>query len=124
MNLNFSGMMDEQIKATIIHQFGHALGLGHALTKPDDWNSLKKRLHSKKLKWIVDEFHLNSESDSITCNEASRYDDNSIMKFRYSVLVAFLLISFLPSSTLLIKYAVLVATSALLHTQRWLHGQQ
>ena len=93
MNLNFNGMMDRQIKATILHQFGHALGLGHALTKPDDWKYLKEQFDAKKLNGIVDEFHLNSESDSVTYHKTSRYDENSIMKFRYS----FLLISLLPS---------------------------
>ena len=83
MNLNFNRMMDKQIKATILHQFGHALGLGHALTKPDDWNDLKEQFDRKKLKGIVDKFHLSSESDSVTCHNTSRYDDNSIMKFRY-----------------------------------------
>ena len=41
MVFNFNNMSDEEIKATVIHQFGHALGLGHALMKFDDWSNLK-----------------------------------------------------------------------------------
>ena len=86
MNLNFSGMMDKEIKATILHQFGHALGLGHAIIKPDEWNDFKQHLNAREIKRIIDEYDLHSESDSSTCKE-SRYDDYSIMKFRYSVII-------------------------------------
>jgi hypothetical protein len=37
MSLNFQNMNKQEIKATVVHQFGHALGLGHALMKPDEW---------------------------------------------------------------------------------------
>jgi hypothetical protein len=37
MSLNFQNMNMQEIKATVVHQFGHALGLGHALMKPDEW---------------------------------------------------------------------------------------
>jgi hypothetical protein len=41
MSLNFQNMNMQEIKATVVHQFGHALGLGHALMKPDDWEHVQ-----------------------------------------------------------------------------------
>ena len=49
MVLNFSGMNDKEIKATIAHQFGHALGLGHVLIKPEDWNDIKPYLNIEEM---------------------------------------------------------------------------
>ena len=38
-------MSDDATKANVLHQFGHSLGLGHALMKPMVWKVLKPYVH-------------------------------------------------------------------------------
>ena len=42
-------MSDDETKATVLHQFGHALGLGHALMGPKDWRALKPYVHTDSM---------------------------------------------------------------------------
>lgn len=49
MVLCFKDMDDIQIKATIIHQFGHALGLGHVPMKSGDWDVVKNFADVQKM---------------------------------------------------------------------------
>ncbi len=88
--LNFSKMKSDEIKATIVHQFGHALGLGHALMKPDHWDVLKEYLD-------VDEMvrHYGSPSEDAFevqwtgkgMGREVNYDGGSVMRYRYTLFV-------------------------------------
>ena len=50
MVLNFDNMKDDdEIKTIIIHQFGHALGLGHSLQRPENWKILEKYVRKEKM---------------------------------------------------------------------------
>ena len=49
MSLTFANLSDGMIKAVIIHQFGHALGFGHALMDPMDWVTLKRYVDLEKM---------------------------------------------------------------------------
>ena len=49
MVLDFTALDSSAIKATVIHQFGHALGLGHALMNPKDWAIVKKHVDMEKM---------------------------------------------------------------------------
>ncbi len=50
MFLDLSHMGATEIKATIVHQFGHALGLGHALMTKNDWEVLKICVYPSNIK--------------------------------------------------------------------------
>jgi hypothetical protein len=80
MNLNFSTMSDEEIKTTIIHQFGHALGLGHALIKPDDWKVLRFYLNMGTLKArsCVDDSKVEWTGKGLEADVVN-YDEKSVM---------------------------------------------
>ena len=86
MVLNFNNMNDSEIMATVIHQFGHALGLGHALMEPEHWNTLKSYVH---LPTMMSDCGASSEEDLedqwTGKKQKSRnvnYDEDSIMKHR------------------------------------------
>ena len=49
MSLNFGSMDMSDIRATVVHQFGHALGLGHALMRPEEWGMIKPHLNIRKM---------------------------------------------------------------------------
>jgi hypothetical protein len=86
MVLNFSGMNDKEIKATIIHQFGHALGLGHALMKPDVWRLLKPLVNLNEMMNSL-AVHNVSDLEKLWCGKGLRqedlnYDEESVMHYR------------------------------------------
>ena len=79
-------MRDDEIKTAIVHQFGHALGLGHALMKPEDWDALKDHL---KLEQMMSDCHASNDVDlrkqwtgKGLKENLIRYDNQSVMLFR------------------------------------------
>lgn len=85
-------MSDKEIKATVVHQFGHALGLGHALMKPEVWDILKDHVNIEEMKRsygapaVVD-------FDTLWTGNGLRvdllnYDEESVMQYRYIHCVA------------------------------------
>jgi hypothetical protein len=83
MRLNFSNMSDEEIKATIVHQFGHALGLGHTMMKPDVWEELKPYCDLKLMntKSNVEEYEFAWTGKRLEDGEVN-YDEKSVMEYR------------------------------------------
>ena len=81
-------MSNNEIMATVIHQFGHALGLGHALMKPDDWNALKPFLDLHRMMSSCGASTEENLEDQWTGKKLKRstvnYDEDSIMKHRYN----------------------------------------
>ena len=87
MLFNFSRMNDEEIKGTIVHQFGHALGLGHTLMKPAVWEVIKEYLDLQQLLSFygspsLDEFKVQWTGKGRD-PESVNYDEKSIMAYRY-----------------------------------------
>ena len=79
-------MNDDETKATVIHQFGHALGVGHALMKPKDWKALKPYVH---LDSMMKSHGVSSERDfqiEWTGKKLKlsvvNYDEESVMGYR------------------------------------------
>ena len=87
MVLNFSNMNDSEIMATVIHQFGHALGLGHALMKPEHWNTLKPYVHLRTMMNSCGVSTKEDLEDQWTGKKLKitivNYDQDSIMAQRY-----------------------------------------
>lgn len=83
MILNFAGMNDAQIKATILHQFGHALGLGHALMPVADWELLwQKFVDTEEMRrsyavQTLQDFEVQWAGKGMA---AAHYDKDSIMQ--------------------------------------------
>ena len=89
MILDFTDMNDDQIKSTVLHQFGHALGLGHALMKPEDWTVLKPYLNVNEMmksfateNLTLEDFEVQWTGKNMK-NSVVNYDDESIMGYRY-----------------------------------------
>ena len=87
MILDFSNMSDNDIMSTVIHQFGHALGLGHALMNPEHWKALKPYLD---LHAMMADCCAPTEKDlkaQWTGKNQKRttinYDEDSVMQHRY-----------------------------------------
>ena len=96
MVLNFSGLDSHMIKSTIIHQFGHALGLGHALMRPKDWATIRKHVNTEEMKM----YGITSKEDfkikltgkglkelewtetGLKDDSAVNYDETSVMQYR------------------------------------------
>lgn len=84
MVLNLSDMTPQEIDATIIHQFGHALGLGHALIKKEEWDVLEEYVNAGEIKGS---FGLPVEQDfemlwtGVGAKAACNYDGNSVMSY-------------------------------------------
>ena len=88
MLLNFGCMSGEEIKGTVVHQFGHALGLGHALMRPEDWEVLKEYLDLHQIL----SFYFSPSIDKFEVQwtgkgrdpESVNYDERSVMAYRYA----------------------------------------
>ena len=85
MSLNFRNMNEQEIRATVIHQFGHALGLGHALMKPEDWHAVKYFVNVEEM---VKSYGANNEEEfeiqwtGKEMSEKAKYSEKSIMRYR------------------------------------------
>ena len=86
MSFNFSNMKSEDIKITIIHQFGHALGFGHAMMRPEDWEVLKEFVDIKEMVRCYDARNEEDFEVLWTGKELSEdvvnYDEGSVMQYR------------------------------------------
>ena len=86
MMLNFAFMSDDEIRANIVHQFGHALGLGHALMPPEDWDLLREYLCINVMMEAygssnVADFEMQWTGKSLDVRSVN-YDEKSIMNYR------------------------------------------
>ena len=84
------GMHSEDIMPIIIHQFGHALGLGHVLMKQSEWDILKARsfVDSSKImkSYGVDDmekFEVQWTGKGMPDKDINYSDDKSIMQYWY-----------------------------------------
>ena len=81
MVFNFNNMSGEEIKATVIHQFGHALGLGHALMRFDDWSNLKPNVDMQAMMRICGALNEEHLEDVLTGDDVN-HDMKSVMVYR------------------------------------------
>ena len=87
MSLNFMNMNMQEIKAMVVHQFGHALGLGHALMKPEEWDGIKQYVDVRKMaKACHDEEYEDAFVNQWTgvglrAKVQVNYDEKSVMRY-------------------------------------------
>ena len=85
MFLDLSDMTSKQVDTTIMHQFGHALGLGHALLKKEDWDVLKDYVDGAKIRQCLclpDEQDFEMQWTGHDCHHP-HHDIQSVMLQRY-----------------------------------------
>ena len=75
------------IRATVVHEFGHVLGLGHEHQHPKYWNDIKKFLDltvmKNTLKVTVQFFSSQwTNSDPDQSATMSNYDEDSVMHYQ------------------------------------------
>lgn len=83
MCLSLHNMSTTEVDAVIIHQFGHALGLGHALMKREEWQSLEQHVHVDKM---MESFGIEDQEKFLKHwtgknIEGSNYDTESVMGY-------------------------------------------
>ena len=89
MSLNFRGMNEQETRAMVIHQFGHALGLGHALMRPEEWEDIKEYVDMEKMAMEshyedrVDFFEKEWTGKELGDDVLVNYDEKSVMQYRY-----------------------------------------
>ena len=74
----------------VIHQFGHALGLGHALMKPREWESIKEYVDVRKMGMACHDedekaFMQQWTGMGVKTRVEVNYDEKSVMQYRYVV---------------------------------------
>ena len=83
MFFDFTNMTPNEINATILHNFGHALGLGHALMTSGEWTLLKEYVNPKKM---VESLNLSQEAElqGFWTGEgaSANHDAQSIMRYK------------------------------------------
>ena len=85
MVFDFSAFDSYTIKHAIVHQFGHALGLGHALMSLKDWSTLKKYVDVKEMMrsyGVESEEHFEVEWTGKDLSGVN-HDTNSVMQYTY-----------------------------------------
>ena len=89
MSLNFRSMNEQEIKAMVIHQFGHALGLGHSLMRPEEWEDIKEYVDIQKMameshgQYSEDIFEREWTGKGMEGEVEVNYDEKSVMQYRY-----------------------------------------
>ncbi|KAK6859591.1 acetylcholinesterase [Apiospora arundinis] len=88
MSLNLNGRDQDDNQATVLHEFGHALGLLHQHQHPDsgiEWNEAELKRRNPKLKgnWIHRQY-----TDKIRSLAFMPYDRDSIMHYDVDLKVA------------------------------------
>ena len=89
MSLNFRNMNKQEIRAMVIHQFGHALGLGHALMRPEDWADIEEYVDVEKMardshdEDRKDVFESEWTGKQLGADVLLNYDEKSVMQYRY-----------------------------------------
>ena len=81
LDLNVSG--DNYKKHVVIHEFGHALGLGHEHQRSDFWKLIKPYVDITEMKKDLNvRFKVNWDSDSqFETGKCTAYDPSSIMHY-------------------------------------------
>ena len=86
MFLDLNEMTDKQIDTTIKHQFGHALGLGHALMSEEEWAILMEYVDASKMReslGLTDKHGRDLEMQWTGKGaESPHYDPKSVMLYR------------------------------------------
>ena len=87
--LNFRKLDNYAIRATVVHEFGHVLGLGHEHQHPSYWHAIKKFLSLDKMKKdlnVKDEEFLYQwtcrDRDQTKSAIISDYDEESVMHYQ------------------------------------------
>ena len=92
MFFDFANMTSDERDATILHNFGHALGLGHTLMSNGEWALLKKYVDPKKM---VKSLNLSQEVElqSFWTGEGTNanYDPESIMRYKLVIHLAIII---------------------------------
>ena len=91
MEFNFAFMSDDEIRANIVHQFGHALGLGHSLMPPDEWDLFKEYVNVDAMMEAygssdVADFEVQWTGKSLDTRSVN-YDEESVMQYRYVMIL-------------------------------------
>ena len=84
LDLHSGGVDDGYKKYTVIHEFGHALGLGHEHQRSDFWKLIKSYVDITKMKKDlgVTSFKINWDSDQqFKRGKCTAYDPHSIMHY-------------------------------------------
>ena len=75
-----------QIRATIVHEFGHVLGLGHEHQHPNYWNVIKKFVNMDYMRESLGlgKEKFNEQWASVTSRSPdTHYDEESVMHYPY-----------------------------------------
>ena len=89
MSLNFRNMDVKEVKAMVIHQFGHALGMGHALMRPEEWDGIKEYVDVRKMAMSchdeIDEkaFMRQWTGMGLRTHVQVNHDEKSVMQYWY-----------------------------------------
>ena len=81
------GVNDHHKKHLVVHEFGHALGLGHEHQRSDFWKHIKPYVDVKRMKaylgvgdaYFKQNWDRDKDSNKGTCTED--YDPHSVMHY-------------------------------------------
>ena len=80
LDLHSGGVGDDYKKHIVIHEFGHALGLGHEHQRSYFWKLIKPFVNVTKMKKYVNMTDWDSDSQFKT-GKCAPYDPNSVMHY-------------------------------------------
>ena len=88
LNLHSGGIDDSFKKYLVVHEFGHALGLGHEHQRSDFWKILKRYLNEAEMKEDLSvgekKFKHDWGGDQKSMKgKATPYDSGSVMHYWY-----------------------------------------